>query len=63
MSRALGMIRFVALVWHRRHFGPGAVAYDGQLLVGQVARYDERVQPGTGEIVGHFYVGFVRGHT
>jgi hypothetical protein len=50
----------VALRWHVEHFGPGAVAFDGQHLVGQVARYDI-AEPGRTEVTGHFYVGFRTG--
>lgn len=50
----------MALRWHVEHFGPGAVAFDGRLLVGQVARYDT-AEPGRTEVTGHYFVGFIRG--
>jgi len=50
----------MALRWQRRHFGPDAMAYEGALLVGQVARYDV-VEPGRTEVTGHYFVGFIHG--
>lgn len=55
------MIVVVALTWKRRHFGPGATAYDGARIFGEVARYDETDRPGSVRIIGHFYIGYVRG--
>lgn len=51
----------MALTWERRHFDPGAVAYDGRRIVGQVARYDRTVRPGSVDVVGVYFVGFVGG--
>lgn len=51
----------VTLTWHRGHFEHGAVAYDGATLIGQAARYDETDRPGSTKVVGHFYIGYVRG--
>jgi hypothetical protein len=45
------------LRWEVEHFGPGAVAFDGRLLVGQVARYDV-VELGRTEVLGRYFVGF-----
>ena len=50
----------MALRWEIEHFAPGAVAFDGQRLVGQVARYDI-AEPGRTEVTGHFFVGFRSG--
>lgn len=46
--------------WERRHFDPGSIAYEGRILVGQVAKY-AITEPGHTEILGHYFVGFVRG--
>lgn len=50
----------VALRWQVEHFGPGAIAFDGRFLVGQVARYDITEQ-GRCEVLGRYFVGFIRG--